>query len=85
MTQVVLDTLDISNCWKGFSGNSFWLQDVAERCVSYECSTFVFRPPEPDIHTVQELLGHNDLSTTMNYKHVLRQGGAGTKSPLDCP
>ncbi len=44
----------------------------------------VFRPPEPDIGTIQELLGHNDVSTTMICTHVLWQGGSGMKSPLDC-
>ncbi|WP_312514158.1 tyrosine-type recombinase/integrase, partial [Stutzerimonas nitrititolerans] len=54
--------------------------------VFHQIREVFFRPSlesGQDIRTVQELLGHSDVKTTMIYTHVLNRGGLSVLSPLD--
>jgi site-specific recombinase XerD len=55
---------------------------VTTHCMRHSFASRLFESGY-DIRTIQELLGHSHVSTTMIYTHVLNRGGQGVSSPID--
>jgi integron integrase len=77
-----LEEASVHRAIKIAAGRTGMVKHVSSHTFRHSFATHLLQRGS-DIRTIQELLGHNDVSTTMIYTHVVQQGGTGTKSPLD--
>jgi site-specific recombinase XerD len=59
-----------------------WIQRATRATLRHSFAIHLLEAGQ-DIRTMQELLGHNDLNTTMIYTHVMEKAASRVKSPLD--
>lgn len=77
-----LDTTTLNKALRKAVAEAGVIKKVSAHTLRHSFATHLLDAGS-DIRTIQELLGHNDVSTTMIYTHVLNRGGKGVKSPLD--
>ncbi len=77
-----LDEKGLQRAIKQAAGDAGLTKNVTPHTLRHSFATHLLQAGY-DIRTVQELLGHKDVQTTMIYTHVLNKGGMGVTSPLD--